>query len=119
MPHTHEQSGITREDELNSVAINVQASMKDANAAEAVSVDHSDESWVPKDGAERTFNTGISNIVTGIAFSLMLVAVYLLRGKTGEYEFRFTLGRSRFFNIFRISSIGSASGTTRNDCGSP
>ena len=69
VPHTHEQSGITHEHELNGVALNVHASMKDAHAAEAVSVDHSDESWVPEDGAERTFYTGISNIVTGIAFS--------------------------------------------------
>ena len=74
VPHTHEQSGITHEHELNGVAL-------DVHAAESVSVDHSDESWVPEDGAERTFYTGISNIVTGIAFSLMLVAVYLLRGK--------------------------------------
>ena len=81
VPHTHQQSGITHEHELNGVALDVHASMKDAHAAEAVSVDHSDESWVPEDGAERTFYTGISNIVTGIAFSLMLVAVYLLRGK--------------------------------------
>jgi len=81
VPHTHQQSGITHEHELNGVALDVHASMKDTHAAEAVSVDHSDESWVPEDGAERTFYTGISNIVTGIAFSLMLVAVYLLRGK--------------------------------------
>jgi cobalt transporter subunit CbtA len=81
VPHTHQQSGITHEHELNGVALDVHASMKDVHAAEAVSVDHSDESWVPEDGAERTFYTGISNIVTGIAFSLMLVAVYLLRGK--------------------------------------
>ena len=81
LPHTHQQSAITHEHELNVVALNVHVSMKDAHAVEAVSVDHSDESWLPEDGAERTFYTGISNIVTGIAFSLMLVAVYLLRGK--------------------------------------
>tara|TARA_B110000444_G_scaffold244469_1_gene263959 strand:+ start:3398 stop:4195 length:798 start_codon:yes stop_codon:yes gene_type:complete len=81
LPHTHQQSEITHEHELNVVALNVHVSMKDAHAVEAVSVDHSDESWLPEDGAERTFYTGISNIVTGIAFSLMLVAVYLLRGK--------------------------------------
>lgn len=81
LPHTHQQSEITHEHELNVVALNVHVSMKDAHAVEAVSVDHSDEGWLPEDGAERTFYTGISNIVTGIAFSLMLVAVYLLRGK--------------------------------------
>jgi len=79
--YTHDQSEITHEQGLNGVALNLHASMKDAHAAEAVSVDLSDESWVPEDGAERTFYTCISNIVTGITFSLMLVAVYLLRGK--------------------------------------
>ena len=80
VPHTHQQSGITHGHELNDFDLEVHALMKDAHTKETVSVDHSDESWLPEDGAERTFYTGISNIVTGIAFSLMLVAVYLLRG---------------------------------------
>ena len=79
--HTHEQSGVTHEHELNGVPLELHAAMKDAHTADAVTSAHSDESWAPEDGAERTFYTAVSNIVTGIAFSLMLVAVYLLRGK--------------------------------------
>ena len=41
-----------------------------------------EEIWIPEEGLERTFYTLIFNIASGIAFSLMLVAVYLLRGKS-------------------------------------
>ena len=80
VPHTHQQSGITHEHELNGVALDVHAALTAAHGAE-VAHDHAAENLAPADGAERTFYTAVSNIVTGIAFSLMLVAVYLLRGK--------------------------------------
>ena len=81
--HTHKQSRVTHEHELNGANIEVHTVMTAALVSEAVAHEHShaNESLVPGDGAERTFYTGISNIVTGIAFSLMLVAIYLLRGK--------------------------------------
>lgn len=37
--------------------------------------DHGDEAWMPADGAERTFYTIAANVVTGIGFGLLLVAV--------------------------------------------
>ena len=88
VPHTHEQSGITHEHELKGVALDVHAALTAAHGNEVAAHDHAGVvhdhalgNWAPADGVERTFYTGISNIVTGIAFSLMLVAVYLLRGK--------------------------------------
>ena len=81
VPHTHEQSGVTHEHELNGVALDVHAALTVAHGNEVAAHDHAAENWAPTDGAERTFYTAVSNIVTGIAFSLMLVAVYLLRGK--------------------------------------
>jgi len=88
LPHTHEQSGITHEHELKGVALDVHAALTAAHGNEVAAHDHAGVvhdhalgNWAPSDGVERTFYTGISNIVTGIAFSLMLVAVYLLRGK--------------------------------------
>ena len=88
VPHTHEQSGITHEHELKGVALDVHAALTAAHGNEVAAHDHAGVvhdhalgNWAPSDGVERTFYTGISNIVTGIAFSLMLVAVYLLRGK--------------------------------------
>jgi len=47
---------------------------------------HEEESWAPGDGMERTLYTGMSNIVTGVAFALLLVAVYLLRGKPVNFN---------------------------------
>ena len=41
-----------------------------------------EEIWIPEEGLERTFYTLIFNIAISIAFSLMLVAVFLLRGKS-------------------------------------
>lgn len=81
LPHTHEQSGITHEHELKGVALDVHTALITAHKKEVSANDHASVNWSPEDGVERTFYTGISNIVTGIAFSLMLVAVYLLRGK--------------------------------------
>ena len=43
--------------------------------------DHQEEIWIPGDGLERNFYTVIFNIASGIGYSLMLVAVYLLRGE--------------------------------------
>ena len=107
VPHTHEQSGITHEHELNGVALDVHASMKDAHAAEAVSVDHSDESWVPENGAERTFYTGSFQHRYRNCFQLNAGCSLSAAWETGQYELRPTLGRSRFFDLLRISSIGS------------
>ena len=39
---------------------------------------HSEEDWGPKDGTERTFYTFLSNVITGIGFSLLLGAALLL-----------------------------------------
>ena len=86
--HTHASSGITHEHGLNGTPLATHMKMDALHETLApthehygVVHDHSAESWAPENGAERTFYTAISNIVTGIAFSLMLVAVYLLRGK--------------------------------------
>ncbi|MCT7377662.1 CbtA family protein [Chelativorans salis] len=41
---------------------------------------HDEEAWAPADGAERTFYTALANIVTGIGFGLLLVAVSEIAG---------------------------------------
>ncbi|MBC8259668.1 MAG: CbtA family protein [SAR324 cluster bacterium] len=89
VPHTHQHSGITHAHELNGVAPEVHSVVTAAHGSETaahahdqnIAHSHAAENWAPADGVERTFYTAVSNIVTGIAFSLMLVAVYLLRGK--------------------------------------
>jgi cobalt transporter subunit CbtA len=40
--------------------------------------DHGGVAWAPRDGLERTLFTTLANLVTGIAFALLLVAAYAL-----------------------------------------
>ena len=88
VPHTHASSGITHDHVLNGTPLATHMKMEELHETLApthdhsgVAHDHSAESWAPENGSERIFYTAVSNIVIGIAFSLMLVAVYLLRGK--------------------------------------
>ena len=109
VPHSHVASGITHVHVLNGVAFDVHQrvlitheSLPDANEHAIVSNDHSTESWSPEDGAGRTFYTAVSNIVTGIAFSLILVAVYLLRGKTVDFNSGLLWGAAGF-SVFALA----------------
>jgi len=45
--------------------------------------DHGDESeaWGPGDGLERSFYTGLSNIITAVAYAALLIAAFHLRGR--------------------------------------
>lgn len=55
--------------------------------AEAVPAhDHDEEGWAPADGFERFFFTTLSNIVTGIGFGLVLVAVSELAGGIANWR---------------------------------
>jgi len=47
---------------------------------------HDDEAWMPADGAERTFYTMAANVVTGIGFALLLVAVSEIAGGIGGWR---------------------------------
>ncbi len=40
--------------------------------------DHEDQPWGPQDGFERTFNSLISNVIVGVAYSLLLAAAILI-----------------------------------------
>lgn len=42
--------------------------------------DHGAGAWEPEDGLERTAYTGLTNIITGVAFALLLVSGYALAG---------------------------------------
>lgn len=62
-----------------------------AHAADEAAVAHGDEQeqghehegWTPADGLERTFFTGLADVLTGIGFSLLLVAAYVFSGQSG------------------------------------
>ncbi len=68
--------------------------------------EHSTQAWAPEDGAERTFYTTVSNIITGIAFSLLLVAVYLLRGKPVDLNSGLLWGLAGFVVFSAAPALG-------------
>ena len=87
--HYHAASGITHEHALYGVSPDVHQRVATPHETLPAAHDHAGfshahaaEKWANGNGAERTFYTAVSNIVTAIAFSLMLVAVFLIRGKT-------------------------------------
>ena len=85
VPHTHVASGISHQHNLNGDSLDKHLQIKDVHDIQNLASIDQEQSWAPADGMERTFYTLVSNIITAIAFSLMLVAVYLLRGKPVNY----------------------------------
>ena len=85
VPHTHAASGITHQHNLNGDSLDKHLQNKDVHDIQTSASTDPEQSWAPADGMERTFYTLVSNIITAIAFSLMLVSVYLLRGKPVNY----------------------------------
>ena len=55
-------------------------------AAQAGAHEHGDEGWAPADGFERTAFSVLANIVTGIGFALLLVAVSELFGGIRDWR---------------------------------
>ena len=85
VPHTHVASGISHQHNLNGEALDKHLQIKEVHYSQNSVPINQVQTWAPADGTERTFYTLVSNIITAIAFSLMLVAVYLLRGKPVNY----------------------------------
>lgn len=58
------------------------------HTAEAVAHEHSHdaEAWAPEDGLQRTLFTGLSNLVIGVGFALMLAALYSLRAPGNSWQ---------------------------------
>ena len=55
--------------------------MTTAHSHEAMGHEHSDAAWEPADGLERTAFTVVINILTAIGYALMLIGLFVLRGK--------------------------------------
>ncbi|WP_274424625.1 CbtA family protein [Chelativorans sp. YIM 93263] len=47
---------------------------------------HNEDAWAPADGAERTIYTALANVVTGVGFGLLLVAVSELAGGISSWR---------------------------------
>ena len=112
--HTHASSGITHDHVLNGTPLATHIKMEALHEKtlvpthdhSGVTHDHSPGSWAPENGAERTFYTAVSNIVMGIAFSLMLVAVYMLRGKHVDINSGLLWGAAGFVVFSAVPALG-------------
>lgn len=76
---TYEQAGAAS----GAMAATNTTANADAAAAEH---DHEAEAWAPQDGLERTAFTALANVLTGIAFALLLTAAYALRGREMDWR---------------------------------
>ena len=106
VPHTHAISGITHQHNLNGDTLNKHLQIKDLHDIQTVVSTDLEQSWMPADGMERTFYTLVSNIITAIAFSLILIAVYLLRGKPVTYFSGVLWGAAGFVVFSGATSLG-------------
>jgi cobalt transporter subunit CbtA len=59
-----------------------------ATNAEAATTEHHHEAgaWAPADGFQRTAFTALADVLTGIAFGLLLTAAYALRGRAMDWR---------------------------------
>ncbi|SVB26510.1 uncharacterized protein METZ01_LOCUS179364, partial [marine metagenome] len=106
VPHIHVASGITHQHNLNGAALDKHLQIKDVHDIQTSASTDPEQSWAPADGMERTFYTLVSNIITAIAFSLMLVAVYLLRGKPVNYVSGLLWGAAGFAVFSGSTALG-------------
>ena len=111
--HYHAAFRITHEHALNGVAPDVHQRVATPHETLPAAHDHAGvshanaaEKWANGNGAERTFYTAVSNIVTAIAFSLMLVAVFLLRGKTVDMNSGILWGAAGFAVFALAPALG-------------
>lgn len=80
-----------------------------AEAAEGEDHDHEahdEEAWGPEDGAERMLYTALADVLTGIGFSLLLVAAYRIWGGQITWRTGLYFGLGGFAAIFLSPNLG-------------
>lgn len=79
-----------------------------ATAAEAATGEHQHEAeaWAPGDGFERTAFTVLADVLTGIAFGLLLTAAYALRGGAMDWRQGLFWGLAGFATFTLAPGLG-------------
>jgi cobalt transporter subunit CbtA len=77
----------------------------DADAATAEH-QHGAEAWAPTDGFERTAFTVLTDVLTGIAFGLLLTAAYALRGRAMDWRQGLFWGLAGFATFTLAPGLG-------------
>lgn len=71
--------------------------------------DHADEgggSWMPEDGLERTAYTGLTAVLTGVGFALLLVSAMTLRGRSVSPKAGLAWGMAGFVTVALAPALG-------------
>jgi cobalt transporter subunit CbtA len=67
---------------------------------------HEAEAWEPADGFERTAFTVLADVLTGIAFGLLLTAAYALRGRAMDWRQGLFWGLAGFATFTLAPGLG-------------
>jgi cobalt transporter subunit CbtA len=68
--------------------------------------DHGAAEWEPQDGFERTVYTVLADLLTGIGFSLLLIAAYAVTGRTIGWRTGFYWGLAGFTVFILAPGLG-------------
>jgi cobalt transporter subunit CbtA len=87
------------------------AAQRPASAMAAMPVDaqeheHGATSWEPADGLERAAFTALADVLTGIGFALVLVAIYALWGRAVDWRKGLYFGLAGFAAVSLAPSLG-------------
>lgn len=83
-----------------------QSAQGTADDSAAAAAEHSTDAWAPADGIERTLFTALANIITGIGFALLLVAVFAFRGIPMNYRHGIEWGLAGFAIFSLAPALG-------------
>jgi cobalt transporter subunit CbtA len=67
---------------------------------------HGGAEWEPQDGFERTAFTALADLLTGVGFSLLLIALYAVSGRTIDWRQGVYWGLAGFVVFILAPSIG-------------
>ncbi|CDX12784.1 Cobalt transporter, subunit CbtA [Mesorhizobium sp. ORS 3324] len=84
--HHHDHSAVTNNNAMSSAAPADNAMSSAAPASTEAAAPAEDEGWAPADGFERFAFNVAANIVTGVGFALILVAVSEVAGGIGNWR---------------------------------
>lgn len=68
--------------------------------------DHAAAAWQPEDGLERTVSTGLTDMLMGIGFALLLVSAYALKGGAMDWRRGLAWGLAGFATFTLAPSLG-------------
>lgn len=94
--------GSASADDANAAALESHAHEGEAEAGHH----HDGEAWGPEDGWERTFYTGVADVLTGIGFSLLLLAGYRIWGGRITWRTGLFWGLAGFAAIVVAPALG-------------